>query len=62
MRKLPEGWSTGTIQDFLDLTDEQMQEIEDAVDLAIARARMADDDDERVPWDEVRKRLGLDDE
>jgi len=59
VKKLPEGWSTGTIQDFLELTDEEMAEIEDRVDLALARGALADPEDERVSWVEVEEELGL---
>lgn len=28
-KKLPKGWTEGTVQEFLDLTDEEMAEIEE---------------------------------
>ena len=31
-KKLPNGWTEGTVQEFLDLTDEEMQAIEDRLD------------------------------
>ena len=57
MKKLPEGWSEGTIQDFLELTDEEMAEIEDRVDGEAALKALANGD--FVSAEEVQLELGL---
>ena len=56
-KKLPNGWTEGTVQEFLDLTDEEMQAIEDRLDLEAAHKAMAEEGS--VSWEKVKAKLDL---